>query len=151
MGAFGVIVLWEKKKGRTECKPNGTACCKMLKEPCRWIWIRSPSVSPEKKTYTVTPPPPCFAVGTTHPGTVCSSSHCLTNTHLDLSGQRTVNWHSKAHYEGTQYYQLTPVMVVCAPNNTFDIQPKICCVLWREYVCPNFWLVVYFMTPRNIH
>uniref|UniRef100_A0A674BRR1 F-box and WD repeat domain containing 4 n=1 Tax=Salmo trutta TaxID=8032 RepID=A0A674BRR1_SALTR len=62
-------------------------------------------VSPAKHPHTITPPPPCFTVGTTHAEIICSPTLHLTKTrwlepnisNLDSSEQRTDFHLSNAH------------------------------------------------------
>ena len=91
-----------KKDSPTKRKPDGIAYhCRMLWWPCwlsvPWILNKSQTVSPAKHTHTITPPPPCFTVGTTHAEIIRSPTLRLTKTqqlepkiwNLDSSDQRT--------------------------------------------------------------
>ena len=51
-----------------------------------WILNKSQTVSPEKHPHTITSPPPCFTVGTTHAEIIRSPTLLLTKTsHLLLN------------------------------------------------------------------
>ena len=92
----------------TKHRPDGMADrCRMLWQPC-WLsvpWIRNKSLSPAKHPHTITPPPPCFTVGTTHAEIIRSPTPRLTKTpwlepkisNLNSSDQRTDFHTSNVH------------------------------------------------------
>ena len=71
-----------------------------------WILNKSQTVSPAKHPHTITPPPPCFTVGTTHVEIIRSPTLHLTKTkwlepkisNLDSSDKRTDFHRSNVHY-----------------------------------------------------
>ena len=67
----GSLSCWETNDSPTKRKPDGMAYrCRILWQPCwlsvPWILNKSLTVPLAKHPHTITPPPPCFTVGTTH-------------------------------------------------------------------------------------
>ena len=150
----GSLSCWKTNDSPSKCKPDG------MVYHCRMLWyscclsvpsIKAQTESPAKQPHALTPPPPCFMVGSTH-AEIMRSATLLTKTqwlepkisHLDSSDQRTDFHRSNVHCSWF-LAQASLFLLLVSFSSGFFV------VIWRSSLNSWCWDVSVTLTLWSIY